>query len=136
MRRVAQHYDAEVGKTGLKGTQYSLLSYVYKLGPIRPGDLARLDVQVGQFFGKERGRGVQLESRLVVFDGLVEIFAAIAVRGRHLRVEMAHRKVIVSCCFVGRRSGFDRRLGNLRLSKSSRNRQDRRNQCRKQRARC
>lgn len=41
MRRVAQHYDAEVGKTGLKGTQYSLLSYVCKLGPIRPGDLAR-----------------------------------------------------------------------------------------------
>ena len=41
MRRVAQHYDQEVGKTGLKGTQYSLLSYVYKLGPIRPGDLAR-----------------------------------------------------------------------------------------------
>ena len=41
MRRVAQHYDAEVGKTCLKGTQYSLLSYVVKLGPIRPGDLAR-----------------------------------------------------------------------------------------------
>ncbi|MEZ0308718.1 MAG: MarR family winged helix-turn-helix transcriptional regulator [Ramlibacter sp.] len=41
MRRVAQHYDAEVGKTGLKGTQYSLLSYVVKLGPIRPVDLAR-----------------------------------------------------------------------------------------------
>lgn len=40
MRRVAQHYDAEVGKTGLRGTQYSLLSYVCKLGPIRPGDLA------------------------------------------------------------------------------------------------
>jgi DNA-binding MarR family transcriptional regulator len=41
MRRVAQRYDAEVGKTGLRGTQYSLLSYVVKLGPIRPGDLAR-----------------------------------------------------------------------------------------------
>jgi DNA-binding MarR family transcriptional regulator len=40
MRRVAQHYDAEVGKTGLKGTQYSLLSYVVKLGPIRAVDLA------------------------------------------------------------------------------------------------
>jgi len=38
---VTQHYDAEVGKTGLKGTQYSLLSCVYKLGPVRPGDLAR-----------------------------------------------------------------------------------------------
>ncbi|MBC5765906.1 MarR family winged helix-turn-helix transcriptional regulator [Ramlibacter albus] len=41
MRRVARLYDAEVGKTGLKGTQYSLLSYVVKLGPIRPVDLAR-----------------------------------------------------------------------------------------------
>jgi DNA-binding MarR family transcriptional regulator len=40
MRRVAQHYDAEVGKTGLKGTQYSLLSYVVKLEPIRAVDLA------------------------------------------------------------------------------------------------
>lgn len=40
MRRVAQHYDAEVGKTGLKGTQYSLLSHVVQLGPIRPVDLA------------------------------------------------------------------------------------------------
>ena len=41
MRRIAQHYDNEVGKTGLKGTQYSLLSHVAKLGPISPGDLAR-----------------------------------------------------------------------------------------------
>ncbi len=41
MRRVAQLYDAEVGKTGLRGTQYSLLSYVVKLGPLRPVDLAR-----------------------------------------------------------------------------------------------
>jgi DNA-binding MarR family transcriptional regulator len=40
MRRVAQRYDAEVGQVGLKGTQYSLLSYVIKLGPIRPVDLA------------------------------------------------------------------------------------------------
>ena len=40
MRRVAQRYDVEVGKVGLKGTQYSLLSFVTKLGPIRPVDLA------------------------------------------------------------------------------------------------
>ena len=40
MRRVAAHYDAEVGQAGLKGTQYSLLSYVAKLGPVRPADLA------------------------------------------------------------------------------------------------
>ncbi len=40
MRRVAQRYDAEMGQVGLKGTQYSLLSHVVKLGPIRPVDLA------------------------------------------------------------------------------------------------
>ncbi len=40
MRRVSQHYDAELGHAGLKTTQYSLLSYVQKLGPVRPMDLA------------------------------------------------------------------------------------------------
>lgn len=40
MRRVTQHYDSEMSKVGLKTTQYSLLSYVEKLGPIRPIDLA------------------------------------------------------------------------------------------------
>ena len=40
-RRVTQHYDVELGKAGLKTTQYSLLSHVLKLGPIRPGDLAQ-----------------------------------------------------------------------------------------------
>lgn len=41
MRRVAQHYDAELGKTGLKTTQYSLLTHVMHLGPLRPGELAQ-----------------------------------------------------------------------------------------------
>lgn len=41
MRRVAQHYDLEMAKAGLKTTQYSLLSYVFKLGPLRPGALAQ-----------------------------------------------------------------------------------------------
>ena len=40
MRRVARHYDAELGKCGLKTTQYSLLSHVLRLGPVRPGELA------------------------------------------------------------------------------------------------
>ena len=41
MRRVAQHYDLEMAKAGIKTTQYSLLSHALKLGPLRPGDLAR-----------------------------------------------------------------------------------------------
>lgn len=40
-RRVSQRYDEELAKAGLKTTQFSLLSSVLKLGPIRPGDLAR-----------------------------------------------------------------------------------------------
>jgi len=39
-RRVTQHYDAAMAPSGLKTTQYSLLSHVLRLGPIRPGDLA------------------------------------------------------------------------------------------------
>ena len=41
MRRVAHHYDLEMAKAGLKTTQYSLLSHVVKLGPLRPGGLAQ-----------------------------------------------------------------------------------------------
>lgn len=40
-RAVTRHYDAYVAKTGLKNTQYSLLSHVVLLGPIQPVELAR-----------------------------------------------------------------------------------------------
>jgi len=39
-RRVSQHYDRIVAGAGLKTTQYSLLSNIERLGPIRPSDLA------------------------------------------------------------------------------------------------
>lgn len=39
-RTVSRHYDAAVGPSGLKTTQYSLLSHIDTLGPIRPSDLA------------------------------------------------------------------------------------------------
>ncbi len=40
-RMVTRHYDRYLAAVGLKNTQYALLSHVVKLGPIRPGDLAR-----------------------------------------------------------------------------------------------
>lgn len=40
-RLVGRHYEAHAAATGLKNTQYSLLSHVLKLGPLRPGDLAQ-----------------------------------------------------------------------------------------------
>jgi DNA-binding MarR family transcriptional regulator len=39
-RRVSQHYDRVVAASGLKTTQYSLLSQIEHLAPIRPSDLA------------------------------------------------------------------------------------------------
>ena len=40
-RQVGQLYDAELATLSLKTTQYSLLSHVLRLGPLRPGDLAQ-----------------------------------------------------------------------------------------------
>ena len=39
-RRVSQHYDRQVAASGLKTTQYSLLSQIEHLGPVRPSELA------------------------------------------------------------------------------------------------
>lgn len=39
-RLVTRHYERFVAPTGLKITQYSLLSFVVKLGPLRAGALA------------------------------------------------------------------------------------------------
>lgn len=40
-RRVSQHCEPFFASTGLKTTQYSLLSHIDKLGPLAPGQLAR-----------------------------------------------------------------------------------------------
>ncbi|WP_028604399.1 MarR family winged helix-turn-helix transcriptional regulator [Ottowia thiooxydans] len=40
-RLATRHYDQYVAATGLKNTQYALLSHVVGLGPIEPGELAR-----------------------------------------------------------------------------------------------
>ncbi|HWH81567.1 MAG TPA: MarR family winged helix-turn-helix transcriptional regulator [Burkholderiaceae bacterium] len=39
-RRVSQHFDHIIAASGLKTTQYSLLSNIVRLEPVRPGDLA------------------------------------------------------------------------------------------------
>jgi DNA-binding MarR family transcriptional regulator len=40
-RMVSRHYDAHMAASGLKTTQYSLLSNVLARGPLRPTDLAQ-----------------------------------------------------------------------------------------------
>ena len=39
-RLVTQHYDGFMAATGMKNSQYSLLSYVVRLGPMQPSQLA------------------------------------------------------------------------------------------------
>lgn len=39
-RQVGRLYDAELGKVGLTGTQFALLSEVKRAGSLRPGELA------------------------------------------------------------------------------------------------
>jgi DNA-binding MarR family transcriptional regulator len=84
MRRVASHYDAEVGKTGLKGTQYSLLSYIAKLGPIRPGDLAA-EMRVSP-------STLTRNMRPLVDAGLIEISPGPDARSRLVSVTPAGRE--------------------------------------------
>ena len=75
-RRVSQHYDHIVGQAGLKTTQYSLLSSLARLGPIRPGELAgRMDMDASTLTRNlqplvaqgwvEVGPGADARSRLV-----------------------------------------------------------------------
>ncbi len=92
MRQVTRHYDAEVGKSGLKGTQYSLLSYVFKLGPIRPVDLAR-EMRVDASTLTRNLRPLMAQGWLVMEEGpdARSCLIAITAAGREKRVEAQRR---------------------------------------------
>ncbi|PZO12267.1 MAG: MarR family transcriptional regulator [Burkholderiales bacterium] len=75
-RRVTQHYDQHLAGSGLKITQYSLLSHADKLGPVAPGELARrMDMGASTLTRNlqpliaagwlEMGEGADARSRLV-----------------------------------------------------------------------
>jgi DNA-binding MarR family transcriptional regulator len=75
-RRVTQHYDQHLTGSGLKITQYSLLTHVDRLGPLAPGELARrMDMSASTLTRNLQpmvaagwlalGEGVDARSRLV-----------------------------------------------------------------------
>lgn len=77
MRRLSQHYDAEVSQSGLKTTQYSLLSNLKRLGPVRPVDFAAELRMTASTLSRnlqpliaagwvEQGAGADARSRLLV----------------------------------------------------------------------
>jgi DNA-binding MarR family transcriptional regulator len=82
-RAVSRHYDAYVSATGLKNTQYSLLSHVLLMGPVRPSDLAaRMRLEVSTL-----SRNLQL----LVASGGVSISPGEDARSRLLEVTEAGR---------------------------------------------
>jgi DNA-binding MarR family transcriptional regulator len=83
MRRVAQLYDLELAKAGLKTTQYSLLSHVLKLGPLRPGELA----QSMQFSASTLTRNL----KPLIDAGWVELAAGSDARSRSVAITPAGR---------------------------------------------
>jgi DNA-binding MarR family transcriptional regulator len=83
LRRVAQHYDQELARAGLKGTQYSLLSHVLKLGPLRPGDLAQAMTMDASTLTRNL--------RPLIAAGWVELGAGVDGRSRLVRITEAGR---------------------------------------------
>jgi hypothetical protein len=90
-RRVSQHYDRIVVGAGLKTTQYSLLSNIDRLGPIRPSDLAAAMAMDASTLTRnlqplvasgwvEVGPGADARSRLVVATAPVAPSAPSAAR--------------------------------------------------------
>ena len=82
-RRVSQHYDSHVSAAGLKTTQYSLLSHIAQLGPLRPGELAaRMEMEPSTLT-----RNLQP----LVAQGWVEVGAGDSGRSRLVSITEAGR---------------------------------------------
>lgn len=109
-RRVSQLFDQIVSVAGLKTTQYSLLSHVVRLGPLKPGELAaememdastltrNLQPLVAQGW-VEVGPGADGRSRLVA--------ATDAGREKHTEAKREWKRAQIA---------FNQRLGEVRVA--------------------
>jgi DNA-binding MarR family transcriptional regulator len=83
LRAVARHYDAEIARAGLKGTQYSLLSHLVAHEPLQPTELARrmgLDAST-----------LTRNLRLLIDQGWVRQDAGVDARSRLVRTTPSGR---------------------------------------------
>jgi DNA-binding MarR family transcriptional regulator len=107
---VARHYEAHVGPTGLKATQYSLLSFVVKLGPLRSGALAaaiKLDAST-------LSRNLQP----LIDKGLVEVGVAEDQRSRIVAATLAGQALREEARHAWKRAqgALNQRLGEARVA--------------------
>ena len=109
-RMVTRHYDHMVIGTGLKNTQYALLSYVVRLGPIRPGDLARRM----QMDASTLTRNLQP----LVAQGVLIVRAGDDARSRLVEAtpEGIARQAEASAAWKAAQAALDQRLGDERVA--------------------
>ena len=110
-RRVSQHFDRIVGGAGLKTTQYSLLSHIVKLAPVRPGELAdRMEMDASTLT-----RNLQP----LVAQGWVEVGPGIDGRSRFVSVTDAGRAKRAQAQREWKRAqlALNQRLGEARVAR-------------------
>ena len=109
-RRVSVHYDRVVGEAGLKTTQYSLLSHIVTLAPIRPGALA----EVMEMDASTLTRNLQL----LVARGWAEVGAGDDARSRVVIATPAGRAKRTEAQRAWKRAqlGLNERLGGAKVA--------------------
>ncbi|MFY9511168.1 MAG: MarR family winged helix-turn-helix transcriptional regulator [Rubrivivax sp.] len=84
-RLVTRHYESFFARTGLKITQYSLLSHIVKLGPLRAGELAAT-MQLG-------ASTLTRNLRPLLQQGLVQVHTGDDARSRLVEATAAGRSL-------------------------------------------
>ena len=110
-RRVSQLFDAEVASAGLKTTQYSLLSHIVRLGPVRPGQLAA----VMEMDASTLTRNLQP----LISQGWVQVGPGDDGRSRQVDATPAGRAVQAQARKAWKRAqqGFNERMGAERVER-------------------
>lgn len=109
-RRVGQHYDARMAAAGLKTTQYSLLSHVLRLGPIRPVDLAAAMTMDASTLTRNL--------RPLIAAGWIEIGPGDDARSRQVRITPAGeaKRDEAKLSWKAAQESLNRRLGSGRVA--------------------
>ena len=110
-RLVSNHCEAHFAETGLKTTQYALLSHIVVLGPIQPSELARrMDLDVSTL-----SRNIQPLLTL----GLVEMLPGADARSRQIQAtEEGHaRRRQMKATWKRAQLSLNERLGDERVQR-------------------
>lgn len=109
-RLVSQHCEAYFADTGLKTTQYALLSHIVALGPIQPSALARrMDLDLSTL-----SRNVQPLLAL----GLIEMGPGVDARSRQLQATEAGlaRRRAMKASWKQAQMALNDRLGEAKVA--------------------